>query len=97
MPGFRAPQAPEHSPRGQVASYLEKAMENKPNPNDASRQRKDDGLLEKLARLIDPSGREISDAELIDPGSNIHDTEPAPAKPQPAQPASTTQKPPPAK
>jgi hypothetical protein len=55
-------------------------MQNKPNPNDASKQDKDDGLLEKLARLLDPSGREISDAELIDPGSNIHDTKPVPAR-----------------
>jgi len=59
-------------------------MQNKPDPNEASKQDKDDGLLEKLARLLDPSGREISDAELIDPGSNIHDTKPAPAEPQPA-------------
>lgn len=29
--------------------------------------------LEKLAETIDPPGREISDAELIDPGANIPD------------------------
>lgn len=36
---------------------------------------KDDGMLEKLARIIDPSGREISDEELSDPGTYVHDTD----------------------
>lgn len=37
---------------------------------------KEDGLLEKAARLIDPPGREVNDEELADPGSNIPDTRP---------------------
>jgi hypothetical protein len=31
----------------------------------------DKTLLEKAAQLIDPPSREVSDDELIDPGSNI--------------------------
>lgn len=37
------------------------------------KQGKEEGKLEKIARFIDPSGREISDAELSDPGANIPD------------------------
>lgn len=49
---------------------------------------KDDGLLEKVGKVIDPSGRDVSDAELIDPGSNIPDSIPASTRPTP-----TNQKP----
>ncbi|OGB27386.1 MAG: hypothetical protein A3I66_00530 [Burkholderiales bacterium RIFCSPLOWO2_02_FULL_57_36] len=30
----------------------------------------DEGLLEKIAKTIAPPSREVSDAELIDPGAN---------------------------
>lgn len=43
-------------------------------------QEKDKGTLEKIAQVIDPPGREISDDELIDPGKNIPDTKPDPAR-----------------
>lgn len=43
------------------------------------KQGKDEGMLEKIADTVDPSGREISDDELIDPGANIKD-EPAERK-----------------
>lgn len=46
------------------------------NRNTDAKQGKDEGVLEKIARTIDPSGREISDDELIDPGSNIPDGSP---------------------
>ncbi|HJV73759.1 MAG TPA: hypothetical protein VJ654_06015 [Noviherbaspirillum sp.] len=41
-----------------------------------AQQGKDEGALEKLANLIDPSGRKISDEELSDPGSNTPDSKP---------------------
>ncbi|MEC4722434.1 hypothetical protein RY831_25040 [Noviherbaspirillum sp. CPCC 100848] len=31
----------------------------------------DQGALEKLANLIDPASRDVSDAEIFDPGANI--------------------------
>ncbi len=34
------------------------------------KQNQDEGKLEKLANLIDPAGRNISDDELSDPGTN---------------------------
>jgi hypothetical protein len=49
------------------------------NP-DKPDQDKDKGTLEKLAEAIDPPGREISDDELIDPGKNIPDVKPDPAR-----------------
>jgi len=56
------------------------------DPQPSLPQSGEDGLLEKLARIIDPSGREISDDELIDPGTYVHDTDdediPPPGKPQ---------------
>jgi hypothetical protein len=39
----------------------------------------DDGMLEKIARAIDPPSREVSDAELIDPGANT--PAPVPGRP----------------
>jgi hypothetical protein len=39
----------------------------KPNTDQDKKQ----GVLEKVAQLIDPPSREVSDAELIDPGSSI--------------------------
>jgi hypothetical protein len=47
---------------------------------DAARREDDEGRLEKMAKTIAPPSREVSDAELIDPGAN------APA-PKPATPA----------
>lgn len=44
---------------------------------DVKRQ-KDEGLLEKIGNAIVPPGQDVSDAELIDPGSNIPDPAPAP-------------------
>jgi hypothetical protein len=44
-------------------------------PDDKQQEKRDrpadPGLLEKTAQLIDPPGREVSDDELIDPGSNV--------------------------
>lgn len=54
--------------------------------NRAGKQGKDEGTLEKVARFIDPPGREISDEELSDPGANI--PSPAPGKAQPGRKAS---------
>lgn len=53
--------------------------------NDA-KQDKDEGLLEKVGKVLDPSGREVSDDELIDPGSNIPDSKPASTRPVPNNP-----------
>jgi hypothetical protein len=36
----------------------------------------DDGLLVKIARAINPPSREVSDAELSDPGANTPDSPP---------------------
>jgi hypothetical protein len=44
-------------------------------------QQQDKGMLEKIADVIDPPGREISDDELIDPGKNIPDARPNPVQP----------------
>lgn len=46
-----------------------------------SKEDKDEDLLEKAARFIDPPGRKISDDELIDPGANVPDSKPAPGGP----------------
>lgn len=35
--------------------------------------KKDEGMLEKIANKIDPAGTDISDDEIMDPGSNIRD------------------------
>lgn len=61
-------------------------MKSNMNRGADTKQGKDDGMLEKIARTIDPSGREISDDELIDPGANIED--------KPAERKSTSRKPP---
>jgi hypothetical protein len=44
-------------------------------------QEKNKGMLEKMAEVINPPGREISDDELIDPGKNIPDSRPDPLRP----------------
>ncbi|GAB3538043.1 hypothetical protein GCM10027343_02770 [Noviherbaspirillum agri] len=41
-----------------------------------TKQGKDDGVLEKIANTIDPSGQDVSDEELSDPGANIRDETP---------------------
>lgn len=43
------------------------------NTSDAGNRKpgKDEGVLEKLARTVDPPSREISDEEILDPGKNI--------------------------
>lgn len=38
--------------------------------------KKDEGMLEKIANTIDPAGTGVSDDELIDPGANIRDFPP---------------------
>lgn len=48
-------------------------MNPKTSGSDESKQGKEDGALEKMAKFIDPPGREISDDELSDPGANIPD------------------------
>ncbi|MDB5839432.1 MAG: hypothetical protein JWQ23_1384 [Herminiimonas sp.] len=40
------------------------------NNNEQSKQSGDDGILENIARAIDPPSREVSDEELIDPGTH---------------------------
>lgn len=37
----------------------------------AGKQDKDQGALEKLANLVDPASRHVSDEEIFDPGTNI--------------------------
>lgn len=41
------------------------------NDTNAGKQDKDQGALEKLANVIDPASREVSDDEIFDPGTNI--------------------------
>jgi hypothetical protein len=53
----------------------------KDNTGESANRRDDDGVLEKIARAIDPPSREVSDAELIDPGANS----PAPKPEHPAK------------
>jgi hypothetical protein len=62
--------------------FKESVMNTQNNDSDKSVSSKnDEGLLEKIARAIDPPSRETSDAELIDPGSNS----PAPKPEQPGK------------
>lgn len=51
-------------------------MNSNTNRGTDTKQGKEEGMLEKIAHTIDPSGREISDDELIDPGANIKDDAP---------------------
>jgi hypothetical protein len=44
---------------------------------DAARGKDDEGALEKMAKSIAPPSREVSDAELIDPGANSPVPKPA--------------------
>jgi hypothetical protein len=69
-----------------VALDLETTMNTNDTSRDTSRnadskQGKEEGAMEKIAHTIDPSGREISDDELIDPGAHIPDNPPSPAQP----------------
>lgn len=54
---------------------------------ESANQKEDEGKLEKIARAIAPPSREVSDAELIDPGANA----PVPKPETPAK-RSTTKK-----
>lgn len=40
----------------------------KPSSKPDTEEKEDDGLLERIAREIDPPGREVSDQDLKDPG-----------------------------
>lgn len=46
-------------------------MNRKPIDSHQTGQGKDDGALEKMAQLINPPSREVTDDELADPGNNI--------------------------
>ena len=46
------------------------------NDNVPDNGKKDEGMLERIAEAIDPSGADVTDDELIDPGANIRDTPP---------------------
>lgn len=48
-------------------------MNPKTSGTEEQKQGKDEGAMEKMAKFIVPPGREISDAELSDPGANIPD------------------------
>ena len=49
------------------------------------KQNTDKGMLERIANTIDPPSRDISDDELLDPGSNIPNSKPVnPRKKPPA-------------
>jgi hypothetical protein len=50
-------------------------MNNQSKNTDKSKN-EDENFLEKLVKAIDPPGREVSDAELIDPGANSPDAKP---------------------
>lgn len=53
-------------------------------PSDSKhiKEDKEEGWLEKIAHILDPGGREISDDELVDPGKNIHDEIPEADRPK---------------
>jgi hypothetical protein len=74
----------------------DRVMNNQRNDTDKSIKNKNDsdGKLEKIARAIDPPAREISDAELIDPGSNSPAGKPShltnPPTPDPKTPADSS-------
>jgi hypothetical protein len=44
-------------------------------PEQDQGKRNEKTFLEKVAELIDPPGREITDDELLDPGANIPDSD----------------------
>lgn len=47
---------------------------NPKSPEQSGKDKKEDeGMLEKIANIIDPSGADVSDDELMDPGTNIKD------------------------
>ncbi len=74
----------EHRPHQSVELFLEVHMNAQRNDAEKSTQSADDGILEKIARAIDPPSREVSDEELIDPGANTPDSNPKGNKPKPA-------------
>jgi hypothetical protein len=53
---------------------LEAEMDTDTSGNRKSKNSGDDGILEDIARAIDPPSREISDEELNDPGANTPDS-----------------------
>jgi hypothetical protein len=56
---------------GVVAVILEVIMTRPHGDTNTGRQDKDKGALEKLANLVEPPSRDVSDEEIFDPGSNI--------------------------
>lgn len=59
------------------SSFKENRMNVRKNAvKDSANTRKKEGVLEKIARAIDPPSREVSDAELIDPGKNTPTAKP---------------------
>ena len=52
----------------------------KNDPDKAAHDNGDEGVLEKIAKTIAPPSREVSDAELIDPGANSPAAKPKPPK-----------------
>lgn len=60
-------------------------MSTTPSGSDELKKARDEGFLDKIAHILDPGGREISDAELIDPGANIHDEMPEAEREKPGQ------------
>jgi hypothetical protein len=68
----------KHYPYGPVVRFLENIMNRTSgNSNESKQESKDKGVLEKVAQTIDPPSREISDDELIDPGSNTPGSKPS--------------------
>jgi hypothetical protein len=51
-------------------------MNNQMNDSNKSKNEEDESALEKMAKFIDPPSREVSDAELKDPGANTPDSQP---------------------
>ena len=56
---------------GVVAVILELIMTRPHIDTNAGKQDKDQGALEKLANLVDPASRDVSDDQIFDPGANI--------------------------
>ncbi|MGB7480536.1 MAG: hypothetical protein WA924_09420 [Burkholderiaceae bacterium] len=63
-----------NGPKDDTGTTGQRAGTDDKNP----KPQKDEGLLEKVGKAIDPSGQDVSDAELIDPGSNIPSPAPVP-------------------
>jgi hypothetical protein len=56
--------------------------------DNAGKRNEDEGVLERIAKTIAPPSREVSDAELVDPGANS----PAPKPATPAERAEVEQR-----